>query len=71
MLLQEPALLLPGRRLAHVNGSVKVEPVAVPALHGRDRDEPDCTKVRLGAVPALRGVAQVGLPGVQVQSLGR
>ena len=49
----------------------QVQPAAVPALRGRDRDEPGGAKGRLGAVPALRGVAQVGLPGLQAQPLGR
>ena len=48
----------------------QVQSVAVPALRRGDRDEPDRAEVRLGAVPALRGVAQMGLPGLQDQSLG-
>ena len=49
----------------------QVQPAAVPALRGGDRDEPGGAEVRLGTVPALRGVAQMGLPGLQGQSLGR
>ena len=49
----------------------QVQPAALPALRGSDRDEPGGAEGRLGAVPALRGVAQVGLPGLQAQPLGR
>ena len=43
----------------------------MPPLHRRDRDEPDRTEVRLGSMPALRSLAQMGLSGLQKEPLGR
>ena len=48
----------------------QVQPAALPALRGRDRDEPGGTQGRLGAVPALRGVAEMGLPGLPSATSG-
>ena len=56
---------------AHGERRCQVQPAALPALRGRDRDEPGRAQGRNGAMPALRGVAQVGLPGLQAQRVGR
>ena len=54
-----------GQRLTQVHAA------ALPSLLGSDRDEPGGTEIQHSAVPALRSVAQVGLPGLQTQPLGR
>ena len=66
-----PASGAPPSAAAQANGVSQVQPAALPALRGRDRDEPGGPQGGLGAVPALRGVAQVGLPGLQAHALGR
>ena len=48
-----------------------VHPAAMPELRGRDRDQPGGPQGRVGALPALRGLAAVGLPGLPAHALGR
>ena len=48
-----------------------VHPAAMPGLRGRDRDQPGGSQGRHGAMPALRGVAAMGLPGLPTHAVGR
>ena len=47
-----------------------VHPAAMPELRGRDRDQPGGPQGGVGALPALRGLAAVGLPGLPAHALG-
>ena len=48
-----------------------IYPAAMPELRRRDRDQPGGPQGRLGAVPALRVLAAMGLPGLPAHAVGR
>ena len=55
---------------AHANGAAKITVVRCRAVRGRYRIEPGRAQGEHRTLPALRNVAQVGLPGLQAQGLG-
>ena len=64
-------LLNPGSRGGRRQRSPEVHAAAVPAMRRRDRVEPGRPQGGLGALPSLRVVAPLGMPGLQAHALGR